>query len=59
MIIVKYLFKKVNKFDLRGAHVSFLHTLTNVLCRIYDGHRIISHHIKYENYESVKLLHVF
>ena len=37
-IIVEYLFKKVNKLELRGAHVSFLHTLTNVLCHIYDGH---------------------
>ena len=35
-IIVKYLFKKVNKFELRGAHVSSLHTMTNVLRRIYE-----------------------
>ena len=51
------MFKKVNKFDLREAHVSSLHTMTNVFCRIYEVVATkrfnISHHICYKNAKSV------
>ena len=33
------MFKKVNKFKLPGTHMSSLHTMTNVLCRIYEVFR--------------------
>ena len=52
------MFKKANKFELCGAYVSFLHTMTNVLCHIYEVVAAklfnISNHIWYKNVESVK-----
>ena len=50
------MFKKANKFELCGAYVSFLHTMTNVLCLIYEvvaaKRYIISHHTWYKNDEK-------
>ena len=49
------MFRKVNKFEPRGAQVSFLHTMTNVLCHIYevDAAKCLKH--QYKNDESVNL----
>ena len=53
------MFKKVN-LNFADARASSLHTMTNVLCRIYEivaAKRFnISHHIWYKNVKSVEYL---